>query len=119
MSISKKSFKTISIILTLITLSSCSTYPSKFRCGDARGLGCTMLSEVDRQITSGKIEEAYMTGGKNCRRGRCVTNSKDQDDSVMPILSRGYNTKVLTGKVRLDDNIKDEYSDGQYLYFRD
>lgn len=46
------------IVSPIIT--GCSTYPSKFRCGEAKGLGCTMLSVIDKQIDSGQIEEAYV-----------------------------------------------------------
>lgn len=61
-------------ILTLVTvfglLTGCSTYPSKFKCGDAKGLGCTMLRVVDKQIDSGQIEEVYKTK-KNCKKNKC------------------------------------------------
>lgn len=60
----------------LVSLVGCSTYPSKFKCGDARGLGCTMLREVDAQIDSGQIEEAYK-GAKKCRFGNCKTSPAD------------------------------------------
>ena len=42
--------KILTVILVALSLTSCSTYPNKFECGDARGLGCTMLHEVDKQI---------------------------------------------------------------------
>jgi hypothetical protein len=43
----------------LFTTASCSTYPSKFICGDAKGLGCTMLRDVNNQIDSGEIKKVY------------------------------------------------------------
>jgi len=65
-------FKTGMLVLALFSISSCSTYPNKFKCGDARGLGCTMLHEVDKQIDSGQIAEAYKD--KNCRGKQCPAN---------------------------------------------
>lgn len=110
-------FKVIQFILVVFTgvcLSGCSTYPSKFKCGDAKGLGCTMLSEIDRQITSGAIEEAYKDNKKTCR-GRNCHNNKDEAVNV-PKLKAGHNTKMLT---RTDNDDAYEYSDGQYVYFKD
>ena len=49
-------------IILLIFLSSCSTYPSKFKCSDARGFTCMMLRDVDKKIESGEIAEAYKNG---------------------------------------------------------
>jgi len=66
-------YKLLAVFFVLFGLSACSTYPSKFKCGDARGLGCTMLSEVDRQIDNGKIEEVYQD--KKCQKGASC-NSK-------------------------------------------
>lgn len=108
------SFKIIAIICTLITMSGCSTYPSKFRCGDAKGLGCTMLSEIDKQITSGAIEEAYKDNKKTCRGRNCRSNKGE--DVNMPKLKASHNTKMLT---RAENDDAYEYSDGQYLYFKD
>lgn len=63
------SFRILIITLALFIISGCSTYPNRFKCGDARGLGCTMLHEVDLQIDSGQIEEAYKD--KKCRGKNC------------------------------------------------
>ena len=72
MSIAKKHSKTtvVTLAFMLISLAGCSTYPNKFKCVDARGLGCTMLRDVDTQIDSGKIEEAY-TLKKKCNGRKC------------------------------------------------
>lgn len=72
--------KVVILVAILISLAGCSTYPNKFKCGDARGLGCTMLSEVDKQIDSGKIEQIYKE--KKCKRGHCNSLS-DQDALVV------------------------------------
>lgn len=70
------------LVASLIALScfiqACSTYPSKFKCGDAKGLGCTMLRDVDMQIDSGKIEEAY-SEGKKCKGAHCKNAISDQE----------------------------------------
>jgi len=62
--------KTILLLTLLVVMGGCSTYPNKFKCDDARGLGCTMLHEVDKQIDSGQIAEAYKKkkcSGKGCK----------------------------------------------------
>lgn len=114
MCIAKQTSKTISIIFILIGLSGCSTYPTKFKCGDARGVGCTMLSEIDRQITSGQIEEAYKDNKKSCRGRHCYSNKGQEVD--VPKLKASHNTKILT---RADDEDVYEYEDSGYLYIKD
>ena len=47
MSITKNLTQATMLILIAMSVASCSTYPNKFKCDDARGLGCTMLSEVE------------------------------------------------------------------------
>lgn len=109
-------FKVIQYILVLfsmVCISSCSTYPSKFKCGNAKGLGCTMLSEIDRQITSGQIEEAYKDK-RRCRGRKCYSNKGQEVD--VPKLKASHNTKILT---RADDEDVYEYEDSGYLYIRD
>lgn len=63
-------FTLIMILIASFSIASCSTYPSRFKCGDAKGLGCTMLHEVDAQIDSGQIEEAYTVKSKT-KAGKC------------------------------------------------
>lgn len=70
--------KIILIILVSFGVSGCSTYPNRFKCGDAKGLGCTMLHEVDMQIDSGQIEEAYKDKNKNCRGKYCASASSTE-----------------------------------------
>ena len=94
-------------ILATISLivASCSTYPSKFKCGDARGLGCTMVRDIDKQINSGKIEEAY---NKECRGNRCssasglVLNNKER--------ARLY-------RMQIDKEEQSDHPDNDNLYF--
>ena len=91
MSITKRLGQTIIMLLASFTITSCSTYPNKFKCGDARGLGCTMLHEVDKQIDSGQIEEAYQdkNKAKKCRGKTCsskptaeILKLKQKDQAV-------------------------------------
>ena len=85
--------RTHAIVLLIVSLSfvSCSTYPNKFKCGDAKGLGCTMLREVDKQIDSGKIAEAYKDK-KKCRGNKC--SALEGEDALA--LNRG--AKARFGK---------------------
>jgi hypothetical protein len=69
-------YKTVTILLIAFSITSCSTYPNKFKCDDARGLGCTMLSEIDKQIDSGQINEAYKK--KKCKGRNCKNESLDE-----------------------------------------
>lgn len=99
---------TQSIILLLMTfgVSACSTYPSKFKCGDARGLGCTMLREVDRQIDSGKIEEAYKDK-KKCRGSNCSSEGAASFTLKNTEKAKSHKSKKSLNKNQLsaeDDN---------------
>ena len=76
MNITKRLGQTIIMLLASFTITSCSTYPNKFKCGDARGLGCTMLHEVDKQIDSGQIEEAYQDKNKEHEAGNSQPRRK-------------------------------------------
>ena len=62
-----------------MTITSCSTYSNKFNCKEAKGLGCTMLHQIDQQIDSGQIEEVYKQNNqKNCK-GKKKSNLNNQD----------------------------------------
>lgn len=110
--ISKIISKTI-LSLALLTLTACSTYPNKFKCGDAKGLGCTMLREVDTQIRSGKIDEAYKLK-KKCSGGNCSSDSSDSklNDDIPQHLPTH---KAVTTNLESEDN--DDISDLNNLYF--
>lgn len=80
MIITTKHYKAIIMLLASFSIASCSTYPNKFKCGDAKGLGCTMLHEVDAQIDSGQIEEAYKSNKKNKRCAGKVCPAQESED---------------------------------------
>jgi len=116
----KQSKRLILSITALLNITGCSTYPSKFKCGDARGLGCQMLATVDHQITTGEIEEVYVDKKLNCKGINCKQNSK-----TLPQLATG---EVLA--VRLEDPDKDDevimindqindHGDGKYLLIKE
>lgn len=90
----------IVIILAIFSVSACSTYPSKFKCGEAKGLGCHRLSDIDKQITSGEIEQVYLD--KNSKKCRGLFCKKSSADSDLPFLSKG---KAI--RVKMEDS--DEY----------
>lgn len=73
----KRLLQTIMMLIVGVSIVSCSTYPSRFKCGDAKGLGCTMLHEVDAQIDSGQIEEVYKVKNKKCSGRKCSTQGSD------------------------------------------
>lgn len=67
--------------LIISNLTGCSSYSSKFKCEDARGLGCIMVHDIDRQIDSGQIEEVYRKKKSSCKGSKCSSlSSFDQMD---------------------------------------
>ena len=89
----KRKFTLLLTWVIVASLSGCSTYPNKFKCGDAKGLGCTMLREVDTQIDSGRIEEAYKTK-KECRGDTCKSSTVPSQE----LLQRSPKNKATLNK---------------------
>ncbi len=105
MSITKNITQATMLILIAMSVASCSTYPNKFKCDDARGLGCTMLSEVDKQIDSGQIAEAYKK--KKCSGKGCKNEPLDD----------GLILKREDKATRYEDENIPPLSDGKNIYF--
>ena len=105
MSIISKMYKAVIILLIPFSIISCSTYPTKFKCDDARGLGCTMLHEVDKQIDSGQIAEAYKK--KKCSGNKCKKEPLDD----------GLILKREDKAARYEDEGVTPLSDGKNIYF--
>lgn len=105
MSIAKNIIQATTLLLTALSVVSCSTYPNKFKCDDARGLGCTMLHEVDKQIDSGQIAEAYKK--KKCSGNKCKNEPLDD----------GLILKREDKAVRYEDEDITPLSDGKNIYF--
>jgi len=59
MSILKTSIRVVCVGISMMLLSSCSSYKSSFSCGDAAGVHCTSMDCVDRLISSGEIEQYH------------------------------------------------------------
>ena len=61
--------KTLTFSL-LLMLTGCKIYGTSFGCPNARGLPCMSMSEVDKRISSGEIEEvsAAPCKGRSCAR---------------------------------------------------
>ena len=106
MSITKRLSQIIIMLLASFTITSCSTYPNKFKCGDARGLGCTMLHEVDKQIDSGQIEEAYKDKNKDkkCRGKTC--SSQDSTE----ILKLKKQDRAVIEQDKPEENLDDDHN---------
>ena len=80
------------MILAILGVSACSTYPSKFKCGEAQGLGCKMLADIDSQITSGEIDRVYASNkSKKCRGLFCKSSRFNNE---LPHLSRDKPIRV-------------------------
>ena len=71
------------IVISLLGLTGCASYPNQFKCGDAKGLGCTMLREVDIQIDSGQVEQVY--------QGKCRSSAPAEGLRVAPQRVKFYN----------------------------
>ena len=57
--------KTVIIyILASLLLSSCSTYPSKFKGNPAKGTWGALPMDVDRMVDNGEVESVYRSSGK-------------------------------------------------------
>jgi len=105
MSITKNIIQATKLLLMSVSIVSCSTYPNKFKCDDARGLGCTMLHEVDKQIDSGQIAEAYKK--KKCSGKGCKNEPLDD----------GLILKREDKAARYEDEDITPLSDGKNIYF--
>ena len=105
MNIICRMYKAVTILITAFCISSCSTYPNKFKCDDARWLGCTMLHVVDKQIDSGQIAEAYKK--KKCSGNKCKNEPLDD----------GLILKREDKAVRYEDEDITPLSDGKNIYF--
>ena len=104
-SIAKNITQATTLLLMTLSIVSCSTYPNKFKCDDARGVGCTMLHEVDKQIDSGQIAEAYKK--KKCSGKGCKNEPLDD----------GLILKREDKAARYEDEDITPLSDGKNIYF--
>lgn len=98
----------LGIICSSFCLVSCSTYPSKFKCGDARGLGCTMLSEIDKQINNGKIVEAY-------KEKKCKTDYCQNQEDTLTLRNSGDSVIYIKDSINKNDNGFEE-KDYRYVF---
>jgi hypothetical protein len=104
----KKPALTLSL-MALLLLSSCSTYSGKFACGDSKGANCVMLSEVDKRIDSGEIEEVYKE--KKCSGDKCKSRSKEEAE---PSLKSFENLRALI----IEDKEESDQIEGQYIILK-
>lgn len=102
------SFLKMSIVTILLLISGCSTYSNKWKCSDARGLHCKMLSEVDEQINSGEIELVY---GDACKTKLCVEKLsllKRQKISAKKYIVETENDSIFLENDQLSEQGKEE-----------
>ncbi len=90
-------YSLVGISLCCLTLSSCSTYSSKFNCADGKGLSCEMMRSVDKKIDSGEIDKIYKP---DCKGSKCRALAI-QDEVVRP----------QSGPIRAKATIPDEFDD--------
>lgn len=98
-------FQICILAATLSSISACSTYPSKFKCGDAKGLGCTMVRDIDIKIDSGEIEIAYDKSRQNKQCKNCISKVPSSDTGLLAGSSK---SKAKLYKVS-DNSKKDDY----------
>jgi hypothetical protein len=101
----------ISITLMMFCLNSCAVYSKGFDCKDARGVPCTMLSQIDRMVDNGSIETVYLEKDKKCKGKNCKINKNIEN---RPKLEMNRIHKV---RIQTSDDI-DEYEDGDNLYLK-
>ncbi len=89
-------YRAISILLTSIVLTGCSTYSSSFSCGDARGANCMSMDRVDRMIANGEIEN-FNEKKKNCRGRKCKESQK-HDALLQPMTKATVSDYQLSGE---------------------
>ena len=120
MSITTKIIRAMAMLLAVFSISACSTYPSKFKCGDAKGLGCNMLAEVDKQIDSGKIAEAYKDK-KGCRGSNCSSLEGVAELTLKSTdKAKNYKSETSSNKNQLsadEDDLDGILDDDDNLYF--
>lgn len=97
------------LMTILLLLSGCSAYSGKFACGDSKGANCVMLSEVDKRIDSGEIEENYKD--KRCSGGRCKSNANLE---AWPTLKNNKTHKALI----VDEESTPDLVEGHYLMLK-
>jgi hypothetical protein len=71
----KNTCRALAFSLIAVSLVGCAVYNSSFGCPDAKGLNCRPVSLVDRQISSGEIEEVEFGNyrGKSCKTRQAQT----------------------------------------------
>lgn len=57
----------ISLILIMLTLTSCSTYNSQFSCKPSKGIGCKSLSTVNELVNDNKLESEIANLNDKCK----------------------------------------------------
>jgi hypothetical protein len=75
-------------ITVAFLLTSCSSYSNKFACGSSSGAKCVMISEVDKMIDSGEIEEFH-------KKRKCNGNKRCLKEASSPKLNEDKTHKVL------------------------
>lgn len=100
--------KIVILSLVIFSLSSCSSYSSKFSCSDAKGLTCAPMRIVDLRIDSGQIEEIELQSqcrGSRCKKVITIDKPKVKDNKIH--------------KINLQDEVPEqEFKEGNSLYLK-
>ena len=107
--ITKSYAKTLMLLLSApLLLTNCSIYSGTFACEDSKGAHCVMLSEVDKMIDSGAIEEFYRV--KKCKKSKCSNEINE------PRLRNAKTSRALVTKPEIETEA--DYRYGDYLYVK-
>ncbi len=77
----------VSMLLSLLSLQSCSTYSNNFGCSDAKGACCTPMHVVDRMISSGEIGAKIEKPAKKKDRIYKTDKEEQEEDNIFPVSS--------------------------------
>ena len=104
----------VGAFICMFMLSNCSSYSTKFQCGDGRGWPCYMLADVDNKISNGEINSIYEKHNSLKTKCRCAKGK----GNIYPThlrLNNNSPVKVLINTNKASNGCEAKY---EYLYLR-